>query len=305
MLGPTQSELSPPLISGHEVDHDDEIVLGATTMARLHRHVGDTVTVTYGTPEDAPVYVPPTRLTIVGAATLPAVGYSSAFADHISMGTGAILSRGVEPAAFQAALHNPDENFNGSDVVFVRFRAGLGAAAKATDLGRIVAATNTALQADPSAGGDSLTALPVERPAEIVNYRSIGATPTLLAGGLAVGAFVALVLTLVSSVRRRRQVLAWLKALGFTPRQLQAALAWQATVDAAVGIVVGGTLGIALGRWLWTLFARSIAAVPEPTIPLSLMVALAAATLVLANVAAAIPGWLAARTPTAAMLRNE
>ncbi|HEY2330643.1 MAG TPA: FtsX-like permease family protein, partial [Acidimicrobiales bacterium] len=305
LLGGTKSELGPPLISGHDVDHDDEIVLGESTLAQLHRHIGDTVTVQYGNPDDAPIYVPPTRLTIVGAATLPAVGFPSAFADHISMGTGAVLSRGVEPPAFQQALVNPDDNFNGSDVVFVRQRSDLSAAAKAADLRHILGAGNNALQADPSAGGDTLTALPVERPAEIVNYRSIGATPTLLAAGLAVGAFVALVLTLVASVRRRRQVLAWLKALGFTPRQLQATVAWQASVDAVVGIVVGGTLGIALGRWLWTLFARSIAAVPEPTIPVPVVIALAAGTLVLANIAAAIPGRLAARTPTANLLRNE
>ncbi len=210
LLGGTKAELGPPLISGHEVDHDDEIVLGATTLAKLHRHIGDTVTAQYGTPADAPVYVPPTRLTIVGAATLPAVGFPSAFGDHISMGTGAILSRGVEPPAFQQALVNPDDNFNGSDVVFVRQRSDLGAAAKATDLRHIVGAGNAVLQADPSAGGDVLTALPVERPAEIVNYRSIGATPTLLAAGLAAGAFVALVLMLVASVRRRRRVLAGL-----------------------------------------------------------------------------------------------
>ena len=41
---------------------------------RLHKHVGDTVTLSYGSPADAPAYVPPSRLRVVGTATLPAVG---------------------------------------------------------------------------------------------------------------------------------------------------------------------------------------------------------------------------------------
>ena len=64
--------------------------------------------------------------------------------------------------------------------------------------------------------------LSVQRPAEIVNYRSMGATPAILGAALAVGAISALVLTLTSSVRRRRRDLALLKALGFTRRQLAA-----------------------------------------------------------------------------------
>jgi len=48
-------------------------------------------------------------------------------------------------------------------------------------------------------------------PAEIVNYRSTGTTPTLLAVGLAAGAVTALGLTLAASVRRRRRDLALLK----------------------------------------------------------------------------------------------
>jgi hypothetical protein len=45
------------------------------------------------------------------------------------------------------------------------------------------------------------------------------------------------------------------------------AVAWQAPVAAGVGIIVGMLVGIALGRWLWNLFARDIYAVPLPTVP--------------------------------------
>jgi hypothetical protein len=64
-------------------------------------------------------------------------------------------------------------------------------------------------------------------------------------------------------------------------------------------------LGIAVGRTLWTMFAREIFAVPEPTVPVLSVVLVAVGTLVLANLVAAVPGRMAARTPTALLLRAE
>jgi ABC-type lipoprotein release transport system permease subunit len=62
--------------------------------------------------------------------------------------------------------------------------------------------------------------------------------------------YVALGLTLAASVRRRRRDLALLKTFGFTQRQLVAAIAWQASVDAVVGIILGIPVGIIGGREL-------------------------------------------------------
>ncbi|MFZ0162120.1 MAG: FtsX-like permease family protein, partial [Trebonia sp.] len=115
----------------------------------------------------------------------------------------------------------------------------------------------------------------------------------------------ALFLTLFASVRRRRQDLAVLKTIGFTRRQLAATVAWQATVAAIVGSAVGIPLGIALGRWLWTAFARQIYAVPQPAVPVLSIVLLPLCALALVNLAAALPGRSAARTPAALALRAE
>jgi ABC-type lipoprotein release transport system permease subunit len=145
----------------------------------------------------------------------------------------------------------------------------------------------------------------VLRPAEIANYRSIGALPALLGAALAAGAVIALGLTLVASVRRRRRDLALLKTLGFTQRQLAATVAWQSTVAVGVGTVVGVPLGIVIGRLLWNLFARNIHAVPTPSVPALTILLVALGALVLANIVAAIPGRSAARTPTALVLRAE
>jgi ABC-type antimicrobial peptide transport system permease subunit len=96
-----------------------------------------------------------------------------------------------------------------------------------------------------------------------------------------------------------------LKALGFTPRQLATVIAWQASIVAVVGVVVGIPLGIGLGRWLWTLFAREIGAVPAPTVPVWWTICAALAAIILANVVAAFPGRVAARTPAALALHDE
>jgi ABC-type antimicrobial peptide transport system permease subunit len=161
------------------------------------------------------------------------------------------------------------------------------------------------MAADPNGQGDTYSVLSVQRPAEIVNYQSTGSTPGILAAGLAAGAVVALGLTLSASVRRRRRDLALLKAFGFTRRQLAATVACQASVAAIVGIIVGVPVGIALGRWLWDLFARNIYAVPLPTVPVLEVVLVALGAILLANLVAAVPGQMAARTPTALLLRSE
>ena len=90
-----------------------------------------------------------------------------------------------------------------------------------------------------------------------------------------------------------------------TRRQLAGTIAWQSTVVAVVGLVIGVPLGIAAGRWLWILFARELSAVPDPVIPAASVALAALAALILANLVAALPGRQAARTPAALLLRAE
>lgn len=305
LLTSTHAKVFPPVLSGHEINANNQIVLGAATMAELHERVGDTVTFSYASADDAPIFVPPTKLVIVGTATLPAVGYSTFVAQHTSMGTGAIVPLGILPPAMIKSLNSSDPNLNGPEMVFVRTRSNVSATAGRADMERISTAANKVLNADPKDSGNTVSVLSVVRPVQIINYRSIGSTPIILALGLAVGAVVALGLTLTSSVRRRRRDLALLKAFGFSQRQLSAAVAWQANVDAVVGIVVGIPLGIVVGRELWTLFARNINAVPDPTVPVLSLVLVGLGTLVFTNFVSVLPGRSAARTSTALVLRAE
>ena len=239
LIAKPHAAVAPPLIAGHELDATNQIVLGAQTMAQLHKHIGDTVVGSYGSPHDTPVYVPPTKFVIVGTATFPAIG--PALSLHPSMGVGAVIPEGVESKAMVKFLRQKYAVLNGPKIVLIRLRRGVSMAAGKKSLERIVAAGNRAFAAAPNGAGvgDSVELLGVQYPAEIENYRTIGATPAVLALALAAGAVVALGITLNASVRRRRRDLAMLRALGFRSRQLRAAVAWQASVNGLVGVVFG------------------------------------------------------------------
>jgi ABC-type antimicrobial peptide transport system permease subunit len=298
-----RASVTAPILSGHAVDGPGQIVLGAQTMLQLHKRLGQTVTASYGTKKDYPVYVPPTKMTIVGTATLPAIG--GTLTSHTSMGVGAILPIDIEPPAFKKFLHAPFESLNGYSAIFVRLKKGAPAALALASLEKIAHYGTKLLYAVPNGGGSAVAVRGVQYPAEIENYRTIGVVPDLLALALAAGAVVALALTLVASVHRRRRDLALLRTLGFTRRQLMSAVAWQASVAGAVGIVAGIPIGVLCGRWLWTLFARNIFAVPEPTVPVVPVIIVAIAAMALANIVAALPGRSAAQTSTAQVLRGE
>ena len=286
----------------------NEVVLGAATMAQLHKRLGQNVTLSYGTPADAPIYLPPTRLRIVGTATFPAIGFASTVSDHTSMGTGVLIpfqdaaqvvrGRNGQRAGPgpRRAEPGPRPDPNGRPDGRRRSRTSIASSRRRT---RAFAGSTG------GAAGNAIVVQGVQRPAEIANYRTIGLTPALLVTGLVLGAIAALTLTLVASVRQRRRDLALLKTIGFVRRQLAAAVAWQATTAAVVGIVVGIPLGVVVGRWLWDLFAEQINAVPYPTVSVPSVVLVALGTVLLANLVAALPARSAARTPTAFMLRAE
>ncbi len=295
LFGSPHAGLTPPILSGHPVAGRDQIVLGPATLAQLHQHLHGIVTARVAGPRS----VVRARLVIVGTATMPTVGISQGL--HTSMGTGALASNQILGAAAVSCEGPPG-------MAFVRLRAGVSDASGLASIRRAATGVSQALEAAPVRNpchGDVLTVLGVQHPAQLASYRTMGATPALLAFGLAAAAVAALGLTLFASVRRRRRDLAVLKTIGFTQRQLAATVAWQATVVAIIGIGVGVPFGIALGRWLWTLFARQIYAVPQPAVPIGSVILVTLGTLVLANLAAALPGRAAARTPTARTLRAE
>jgi ABC-type antimicrobial peptide transport system permease subunit len=128
---------------------------------------------------------------------------------------------------------------------------------------------------------------------------------------LALGVFFAILASatvahaLVTTVRRRRQELAILRSIGFTRRQSRIAIAWQATLIAAAGVIVGVPVGIVTGRLIWRWLADNFPVVYAPPLALvAVLVALPAAVAV-ANLLAAGPARAAARIRPAEALRTE
>jgi ABC-type lipoprotein release transport system permease subunit len=122
---------------------------------------------------------------------------------------------------------------------------------------------------------------------------------------VAVLAAATLAHTLITSIRRRRHDLAILKMLGFVPRQVRLAVAWQATTFVSAALVVGLPLGIIVGRAAWSAFARGIGVPPEPATPSLQILLTVPAAVLLANLIAAAPAVIAGRMRPAPALRTE
>jgi hypothetical protein len=223
------ASVQPPILAGHGLQASDQIVLGASTLTQLGKQIGQTVVVDNGGRMS--------RLRIVGTSVLPAIGQGQG--GHLEMASGAVVSSSGDliTALQKNAFNDP---LSGPNAIFVRLRPGVDRANALRGLNRIASATT-------NTSNFGVQVVAVERPAEIVNYRTLGTTPAILGAVLAAGALTALGLTLVASVRRRRRDLALLKALGFTRRQMAETVAWQSSVAVSIGIMVGVPLGIVVG----------------------------------------------------------
>jgi hypothetical protein len=81
--GSPGAAVAPPVLTGHGFDGPGQIAVAPGTLAAIHKVVGDTVSVGYGT-------TAPRRLRIVGTTTMPAVGVGG-ITGHPSLGTGAVV----------------------------------------------------------------------------------------------------------------------------------------------------------------------------------------------------------------------
>ena len=96
-----------------------------------------------------------------------------------------------------------------------------------------------------------------------------------------------------------------MRSIGFTRRQARIAIAWQATLLAAAGVVIGVPLGIAVGRIVWRWLADSFPVVYVPPLALISVLLVVPVAIVLANLLAAGPARSASRLRPAEVLRSE
>jgi len=283
-IQPFKGQIFPTIVEGRPPLASDEVVLGASTLRATGTKVGDGVTATVNE-ESVP-------MRIVGRAVFPSMGRGSF--TPTGLGEGAMLTGD----AFAPPFLPPDQAYN---FLLIRLGRGVDRAGFDRQLQARLAANNQACGAQAGA----CFSRPVERPADIANYARVRATPLMLAGLLALIATAMIGHALATSVRRRRHDLAILKTLGFVRRQVSATVAWQATTLAVVALALGLPIGVAVGRWIWAVFADQLGVPPEPVVNLPIVLLAIPATLSLANLIAAIPGRLASRTQPAAILRTE
>jgi hypothetical protein len=257
----------------------DEILLGTRTLSRLRGRIGDRVPVTLlGVPGEV-------SLKVVGRGIMPSASDASGLGDGASMGMEAatrLLSQSSLPTP-----PNPDS-------LVVRFPTGVDAEAARARLSEIIAPF-----------GPTYVVVAPEKPNDVVNFGRVQGLPLALAGLLAALAAATLAHLLVTSIRRRGREFAIVKTLGFVPRQVRTAVAWQATTLAIAAMAIGVPLGVAAGRWAWIVFARNIGIVPAPEVPILVLLLLVPGTVIVANVVAVVPGELAARLRPGRALRAE
>jgi FtsX-like permease family len=270
-LAPGKGELPPVVVEGRAPTQPDEIALGSVTMRTLGKQIGETVVATTAGASR--------RLRVVGRLIV-STGDSNA---AVTPGRGAIahvdLWRHLSPPGTPISPGS----------YFVRLDP-------ASDRRRAI----EQLQHDfPN------TVLFPLKPPDITNLERVGYLPGLLASLVALLALGTTAHALITSVRRRRRDLAILKTLGFTRGQVSQTVAWQATTFALIAALAGLPVGMAIGRWAWRLVADQLGVAAGPVVPTASVLAIAVGALLAANLAAAGPGWVAARIRPAIVLRSE
>ena len=262
---------------------DRDIMLGPATMRATGARVGGSVRVTVADPNGVPHQ---TSFRVVGRASLNAG--TGGLGNGAVMTTSAFVSAQCPAGPKQSTCQDSVQSSLGTAVLV---RAAPGAAG------------NAAL-ARHAAKYPTLTYLPA-KPTVLVNFGESVNFPLLFALALSVFGAATLLHLLLVSVARRRVEAGLLKALGFVRRQVAAAVCWQATAVALVGIAVGAPAGIATGKVLWRVFATNFGVVPVAVVEPVLIAALLAGVLAAANLLAAVPALLAARSHPARLLRAE
>lgn len=265
-------DVVPPLIEGRWPNDDDEVALGSGTMRKLAVEIGDQV--------DVAVAGVSIRATVVGRSVFPVVG--DQYGGELGQGVGLTLegARRIVPNALE-------------NIFPVRFRPGATIRDLPDDVRSVFFFTE-----------DTVNVI-AAKPADLENLSKVEGTPLALVSLVAALGVMTIAHALMTSVRRRRRDLAILKSVGFVNGQIRAAVGVQATVLALVALLFGVPIGLIVGRAAWIAFAERQGVVAEAVTGSWIVLALIPATIVLANLMAALPGRTAANVSPATVLRTE
>ncbi|MCU1459104.1 MAG: hypothetical protein JWL73_3196 [Actinomycetia bacterium] len=277
---PVKGGLSFVVIKGRAPRGPDEIAFAPVSMRHLGVKIGDRVKVGNGD----------RHILVVGEALLPATSHTDY--DQSGWTTMAGLEAAVPPAGQQGA-----DAFE--DYLLLRMKPGVSTATAGKDLARFG-------NSNGGEGGDGgYYVVPAALPTAVVDLGHMRSLPLALGVFFGLLACATVAHALVTTVRRRKHDLAVLRAFGFTRRQARIAIAWQATLLAAAGLLIGIPLGIITGRLAWRWLAHSFPVVYVPPLALLAVLLVAPVALIVANLLAAGPAHAATRIRPAEALRTE
>ena len=256
------------LLAGRLPSAPDEIALGRLSMRQRGFDLGDEFVVTH--PSDPSVQA---ALTVVGEVVVNS-GYTN------RPGVGGLVTDGF------VDLVSPDTR---SQVYAVWVDP-------AADRDATMAALRAAFPT---------TFLEHSTPTQVSNLGLVSDQPTVVALAVALLAGAALTHALVMSVRRSRREIGVWRSIGFTRGQVIAAVGWHATLLSAIGLALGIPLGVVAGRLAWRLIVDDLGVASQPVAPFAGLAVVVAVVLLVANVAALVPGVSAARLRPAVALRTE
>ncbi len=271
-MKPLKGNLDLVVLAGHVPRGLHELALAPTTMQNLGLHLGDTVKVGPGSGQ---------RMQIVGEALLPATSHTDY--DESAWMTLAALRRSDPNGA------GPDSI---EDYVLIRFQPGADQAAARKRFAAL-------------GGQGGYYVQGVTLPAAVISLGRLKALPLALAIFFGLLAIATVAHALVTTVLRRRHDLAVLRSIGFTKRDARIAIAWQSTLIAIVGVVIGVPLGIVTGRLVWKQLAESFPVAYVPPLALVAVLLVVPLAIVIANLVAAGPAHAATRIRPARVLRTE
>ena len=268
-LGVEKGAASFTVLDGRSPSQAAEIALGPDLLERLDVTIGDRVSLldTDGQPR---------RLEVVGRVLVPDT-------DDYVFTAGAVLTPdGLDEVRQSDAVGQ----------VLLNWRPGVDAVAARAQLQQDYPYALSAYSR-PSA------------PNEIANLTRVRQLPWVLAALLALIGLAAIAHFLVTMVRRRRRDLAVLRSLGYTRRQVAATARWQATILVLVAVAVGAPVGFLVGQWTWSITAGVLGVAQDVSMPVVPLLLVVPATLIVANVVAAVPARVAGRVAPSTALRTE